>query len=331
MSSKFRKFMKFVPQFFTILGAVSVAFAMLLSMINIPVKADPGQPCPMEGLYVKLEYKEGGDNYNYNEFGWVRIAPDADSASWGAFEPYVFLRACIKAGDDFYYVDNPNGTDKLTKYDISHVVVYFNQYNSTPETPTPETPTPETPTPETPTPETPTPETPTPETPTPETPTPETPTPETPTPETPTPETPTPETPTPETPTPETPTPETPTPETPTPETPTPENPSPTPEDPTGTPTDPGTTPTPDDPQETPTPGDPTPTPPTDETPDPTQPPTLPPPVTTTTPSVLIPVTGMEIGGDSPLDKVQSVMFNLGLGFLGLGLVLQSLRKKLNF
>ena len=282
--------MKFVPQFFTILGAVSVAFAMLLSMVNIPVHAEPNPPkCPETGLYVKVEAIKNQETYKSNTYGWVRITADNDQAFWGAYTPYEVINACIKAGaGGIYYVDDPNGTDKLSKYDISHVVVYFTEKTPTPETPTPETPTPETPTPETPTPETPTPETPTPETPTPETPTPEAPT--------------------------------------------------PTPEQPTATPTDPGTTPTPDDPQETPTPGDPSPTPEdptatpgTDETPDPTPQPTLPPPTSNDPPTILIPVTGMEIGNHSPIDKVQSVMFNMGLGFLGLGLVLQSLRKKMNF
>ena len=285
MSSKFRKIMKFVPQFFTILGAVSVAFAMLLSMVNIPVHAEPNPPkCPETGLYVKVEAIKNQETYKSNTYGWVRITADNDQAFWGAYTPYEVINACIKAGaGGIYYVDDPNGTDKLSKYDISHVVVYFTEKTPTPETPTPETPTPETPTPETPTPETPTPETPTPETPTPEAPT-------------------------------------------------------PTPEQPTATPTDPGTTPTPDDPQETPTPGDPSPTPEdptatpgTDETPDPTPQPTLPPPTSNDPPTILIPVTGMEIGNHSPIDKVQSVMFNMGLGFLGLGLVLQSLRKKMNF
>jgi hypothetical protein len=57
----------------------------------------------------------------------------------------------------------------------------------------------------------------------------------------------------------------------------------------------------------------------------------LPPPTNNDPPTVLIPVTGAEFGSNSPLEKVQSVMFNLGLGFLGIGLVLQSLRKRLNF
>ncbi len=69
----------------------------------------------------------------------------------------------------------------------------------------------------------------------------------------------------------------------------------------------------------------------TDETPDPTAQPTLPPPTSNDPPTVLIPVTGSELGSNSPLGKVQSVMFNFGLGFLGIGIVLQSLRKRLNF
>jgi hypothetical protein len=87
--------------------------------------------------------------------------------------------------------------------------------------------------------------------------------------------------------------------------------------------------PTPEDPS--PTPAEPTPTTVTDETPDPTPQPTLPPPTSNDPPTVLIPVTGAEMGSGNPLENVQSVMFNLGLSFLGLGLVLQSLRKRLNF
>jgi hypothetical protein len=64
------------------------------------------------------------------------------------------------------------------------------------------------------------------------------------------------------------------------------------------------------------------------ETPDPPQEPTLPPPTSYDPPTILIPVTGMEISNQSALDKVQSTMFNMGLGLLGFGLVLQSLFKK---
>jgi hypothetical protein len=352
MSSKFRKIIKFLPQFFTILGAVSVAFAMLLSMVNIPAQAEANpQKCPETGLNVKVEAKENQETYNFNTYGWVRITADNDQAFWGAYTPYKVINACIKAGaGGIYYVDDPNGTDKLSKYDISHVVVYFELAGDPTEEPTVEPteeptveptvePT-EEPTIE-PT-EEPTVE-PTVE-PT-EEPTVE-PTVE-PT-EEPTVE-PT-EEPTVE-PT-EEPTVE-PT-EEPTVEptveptetiTPVPGDPTPDPSetvtpDPSVTVTpDPGS-PTPDpsetvtpDPSETvtPDPGNPTPTEDPDQTTNPTSVPTMSQPVPSNDPTILIPVTGMEIGNHSPIDKVQSVMFNMGLGFLGLGLVLQSLRKKLNF
>ncbi len=40
MSSKFRKLFKVLPNVFMVLGAMSVAFAMLLSMVNLPASAD---------------------------------------------------------------------------------------------------------------------------------------------------------------------------------------------------------------------------------------------------------------------------------------------------
>jgi hypothetical protein len=89
-------------------------------------------------------------------------------------------------------------------------------------------------------------------------------------------------------------------------------------------------------PDETP---DPTNTPVPDETPDPTEPPvtdetpepTLAPPDPDEPPTVLIPVTGVELPGNSPLSDVQNFVFNMGLSFLGIGLVLQSIRKRFNF
>jgi hypothetical protein len=76
-----------------------------------------------------------------------------------------------------------------------------------------------------------------------------------------------------------------------------------------------------------------------DETPDPTEPPdtedppepTLAPPVSNDPPVVLIPVTGIELGGNSPHSDAQNFIFNMGLSFLGLGVVLQSVRKRFNF
>jgi hypothetical protein len=284
MSSKFRKIIKFLPQFFTILGAVSVAFAMLLSMVNIPAQAEANpQKCPETGLNVKVEAKENQETYNFNTYGWVRITADNDQAFWGAYTPYKVINACIKAGaGGIYYVDDPNGTDKLSKYDISHVVVYFELAGDPTEEPTVE-PT-EEPTVE-----------------------------------------PTVEPTETITPVPGDPTPdpsETVTPDPSVTVTPDPGSPTPDPSE-TVTP-DPSETVTPD-------PGNPTPTEDPDQTTNPTSVPTMSQPVPSNDPTILIPVTGMEIGNHSPIDKVQSVMFNMGLGFLGLGLVLQSLRKKLNF
>ncbi len=316
MSSKLRKFMKYIPQFFTILGAVSVAFAMLLSLVNVPVQA--------------AEIKAAAETCPDGSDGWVKVnVGDNPTFTYTAPGEYLIAEWCYKAGSNplvFGDVIPPQKTVTLVsiyQQGISHAsfrLIIPTPTNTPPQDETP-TNTPVTPTPEdpTPTPVTPTPEDPTP---TPVTPTPEDPTP---TPVTPTPEDPTP---TPVTPTPEDPTP---TPVTPTPEDSTPTPVTPTPEDPTPTPSDPGTTPTPDLPEETPTPGDPTATPGTGETPDPTPQPTLPPPTSYDPPTILIPVTGMEIGNHSPLGKVQSAMFNMGLGFLGLGLVLQSTRKRLNF
>jgi hypothetical protein len=210
-------------------------------------------------------------------------------------------------------------------------------FTSTPEEPTPtytSTPT-FTSTPEDPTPTfTSTPEEPTPTfTSTPEDPTPTfTSTPEEPTPTyTSTPEDPTPTfTSTPEEPTPTfTSTPEDPTPTfTSTPEEPTPTNTS-TPEEPTATPEDP--TPTP--PENSPTPSLETPTTPTvpsntatpGETP---EVPTLPPPVQLDTPSVLIPVTGADLSMATPANQLQKTSFNFGLAFIGLGMVLQGIRRR---
>jgi len=97
--------------------------------------------------------------------------------------------------------------------------------------------------------------------------------------------------------------------------------------DPTETP-DPSETP---DPEKTP---DPTNEPNPEKTPDPTSAPdqpapeaTLSQPVQQSNPTVLIPVTGVEFG--APMRKTSSVLFNTGLGLLGIGLVLQSIRKKI--
>jgi hypothetical protein len=315
---------------------------MLLSMVNIPAQASDVKggiiywdgngstnlPCPFGALWILAP---GPDiisatlTVNGNNFSMTKFGNNWKGESSGSIDSNVVAFATFTG-------ELSNGT-KLT---ISHCLEGISTETPTDVPPTntqTNTPPPdETPT-LTPTSEDPTPTPTETEVPTPTPTDTEVPTPTptdtvvpTPTPEDPTP---TPVTPTPEAPTP---TPVTPTPEDPTP---TPSDPgtTPTPSDPgtTPTPSDPGTTPTPDLPEETPTPGDPTATPGTGETPDPTPQPTLPPPTSNDPPTILIPVTGMEIGNHSPIDKVQSVMFNMGLGFLGLGLVLQSLRKKLNF
>lgn len=54
-------------------------------------------------------------------------------------------------------------------------------------------------------------------------------------------------------------------------------------------------------------------------------------PKVTTTPDILIPVTGVDLGGGNSL---QRMLFSLGLGFLGLGFVMNGLsrrRKELDF
>lgn len=106
--------------------------------------------------------------------------------------------------------------------------------------------------------------------------------------------------------------------------TPTVEAPTPTVAPPTSTPTEPGTNLTPDVPvvTETPDPG---------ETPQPPEEPTLAPPTSNEPPTILIPVTGSEVSNQSPLGKIQTTLFNMGIGLLGLGLVLQSISRKFKF
>jgi hypothetical protein len=60
----------------------------------------------------------------------------------------------------------------------------------------------------------------------------------------------------------------------------------------------------------------------------PTKVPTLGVPSVVDQPAVLIPVTGGDNSPISPLQTAQKVAFNLGLGFVGLGLVLQGLRRR---
>lgn len=133
----------------------------------------------------------------------------------------------------------------------------------------------------------------------------------------------------------------TPTPQEPTstPVTATPQEPTPTPQEPTSTPSNPTETPVVTTTPVTATPQEPTPTPQepgtTPQEPTkvvtqvpPTKVPTLGVPSVVDQPSVLIPVTGGDMSPVSPLEAAQKVAFNLGLGFVGLGLVLQGLRRR---
>ena len=270
MLSIVRKHLKFLPQFFTVLGAVSMAFAMLLSVVNVPVLGQ-AETCPDGGGWTK---ENVGDQQNFQY-----TAPDGKLvAEW-----------CYKAGSNdlvFEVVNPPQKQVSLSsnfQQGISHAS--FRLVNVPTNTPPPPTPTfTPTNTPVTPTATFTATNTPTN------------------------------------------------TPVSPTATftaTNTPTN-TPIPDDPNPTPTN---TPIPDDPQPTPTntavPEDPDPTitPVPDETPEPT----LAPPVSNDPPSVLIPVTGIELGGNSPLSDLQNFVFNMGLTFLGLGLILQSVRKRFNF
>lgn len=278
MLSKVRKYLKFLPKFFTVLGAVSMAFALLLSVVNMPVIGQ-AETCPASGDWIKVDV---GDKPNFQY-----TAPDGKLvAEW-----------CYKAGNNPLVFENvvpPQKQVSLTsiyQQGISHAS--FRLVNIPTNTPPP-SPTPTFTATFTPT-----------------------------------------NTPTN---TPVSPTATFTATNTPT-NTPIPDDPEPTP---TNTPTN---TPIPDEPDPTPTntavPEDPGPTstPVPDETPDPTEPPvvnetpepTLAPPVSNDPPTVLIPVTGVELGGDSPLSDLQNFVFNMGLTFLGLGLILQSVRKRLNF
>ncbi len=340
MSSKFRKHLKFVPQFFTILGALSMAFAMLLSIVNLPVLANGGvvdwegngsDNLPCNGV-AQWNFTGGkdvtsavltvnGQNYGMNQTGGVWKANVSGLGT--EVDAYVTYTGELGNGNAVLTISHctEDETPDPTNTPVSPT---FTPSNTPTNTQVPPTLTPSNTPTNTQVPPTLTPS----NTPT-NTAVPDEPT-QTPEDPTQTPEEPT-QTPEEPTQTPEVPT-ETPV-ETETPPTEVPSDPDPTvtPEfDETPDPTDPpefDETPDPTDPPEV------------DETPVPTDPPvvpdepepTLPPPVVNNPPAVLIPVTGIEFGGNSPLSNVQNSMFNLGLSFLGFGLVLQSLRKRLNF
>ena len=311
MLSKFRKVLKFAPQLFTVFGALSIAFALLLSVVNLPVMANGGVvnwegngsnnlPC-VNGV-AQWNFSGGqnvtsavltvnGQNYGMSQTGgvWKAQVPGLSTVS----EAYVTYTGDLGNGNSVLTISHCtlDETPDPTNTSVPPTLTPSNTPTNTPVAPT-FTPS-NTPT-----------------------------------------------------------------------NTAIPDDPDPTqtPGGPiaTNTPTDiPTATPTNTIPPATPTetvteePKDPGPTgtpvtdetpnptepPVTDETPDPTQPPvtdetpepTLAPPVSNDPPSVLIPVTGIELGGNSPLSDAQNFIFNMGLSFLGLGLVLQSLRKRFNF
>ncbi len=110
----------------------------------------------------------------------------------------------------------------------------------------------------------------------------------------------------------------------------TPQEPTPTPQEPTSTPGNPTETPVTTTTPVTATPQGPTTTPqePGKTPQEPTKVATLGVPNVVDQPAVLIPVTGGDMSPLSPMEAAQKVAFNLGLGFLGLGLVLQGLRRR---
>ncbi len=318
-----------------LLGILSIVLAMSLSLVNFPAAAQALPPsltvngtCSGNCSSLSTTFTNvGGDMPGAVSYRVLFLDGDWVSVGGGSIGP-------LAAGESQSVSYTPANGSGNYRFQLVQPEGYSGQrrISSTCKitcVPTPETPTPETPTPETPTPETPTPETPTPETPTPETPTPETPTPVTPTTEVPT-ATPVTATPQEPTPTPQEPgiTPQVPTA---TPVTATPQEPTPTPQEPGITPQVPTATPVTATPQE---PGG-TPQEPTPQIPvtaatnvPPTQVPTLGVPVVVDPPAVLIPVTGGDFTPLSPLETAQKLVFNLGLGFVGLGLVLQGLRRR---
>lgn len=295
----FRKSLKYYPQFFMILGALSVALAMVLSLVNIPVQANQVRNSINESTGGELDTmsqkSESDDLFS------VGPSPTVDA-------PTPTLKIITETPTStFTNTPTSTPTDMLTETPtFTPTNTFTNTPTSTPTSTFTNTPT-STPTSTFTNTATATPTSTFTNTPT------FTPTKQVPN-ETPM-STPT-FTPT-STPT-ETPT-STPT-KTEVAATPSVDAPTPTPGTdltPFQTPDDPGTTP-----------DAPTSTPGVDETPNTNVQPTLPPPVSIGTPSVLIPVTGAELANSHPLDKLQTILFNLGLSLFGIGLVLQSLRKR---
>jgi len=129
MSSKFRKFLKVLPNIFMVLGVVSVAFAMLLSMVNLPVAAQ--QP-------VDLQCPDGGTEFKTSGvYEGVTVTIDGKTVTFSQEVEF-----CVKAADGnsgvltgaSYTVDFLNNGNQFP--DISHVVVYRVIPTPTPPPPT---------------------------------------------------------------------------------------------------------------------------------------------------------------------------------------------------
>ena len=247
MSSKFRKLFKALPNVFMVLGAVSVAFAMLLSMVNLPVSANgkPEEPvqevCPNKGEVEGEGVWEKKDGLTGTSFTYT--APDGKLISKWCYK----AATTVNKGD----VIPPDSSVTITStvknkngeiQEISHAS--FLLITDAGEEPPGEEPPGEEP---------------------------------------------------------------------------------PGEEPPGEEPQDPNNPSDPNDPDETDDPVDPV-DPVDDENNNDPQT-ELDPPTTTSSQTVLIPVTGIEFG--TPMSKTQSVAFNLGIGLLGVGLVLQSIRKKI--
>ncbi|HSM23966.1 MAG TPA: hypothetical protein VK856_03805, partial [Anaerolineaceae bacterium] len=80
MSSKFRKTIKVLPNIFMVLGAVVIAFAMMLSLVKLPVQAS--ETCPSGDGWVKIE--------GLNETSFTYEAEDGK----------LIKEWCYKAGSD---------------------------------------------------------------------------------------------------------------------------------------------------------------------------------------------------------------------------------------
>jgi hypothetical protein len=53
-------------------------------------------------------------------------------------------------------------------------------------------------------------------------------------------------------------------------------------------------------------------------------------PIGTNSPSVLIPVTGGDLTPASPIETAQKIILNFGFALIGLGLILQGIRRRIS-